>query len=81
VIGRPPASGFSSVKGTKAMYPVSLLIEQVEPVLANLADHHPAYEPAVGYDLVGLPFDQCTNPKRVPAVDPQPDGCHSMPPS
>ena len=46
-----------------------LLIEQVDHVLANVADHHPAYDPAVGYELAGLVWfqgfnDQFSDPFR-----------------
>lgn len=46
-----------------------LLIAHVESVLANLAEHHPAYDPAAGYEIAGFVWfqgfnDQFSDPFR-----------------
>lgn len=46
-----------------------MLVESVEKVLANLTDHHPAYEPEAGYEIAGFVWfqgfnDQFSDPFR-----------------
>lgn len=46
-----------------------LLIAHVDSVLANLAEHHPAYDPAAGYEIAGFVWfqgfnDQFSDPFR-----------------